>query len=67
MPGNGSSVVGDKKTKNKKQLSRKLKASLDPAEADVGAVAKADQYSVQTNWKGLKGRLVDRQTNNLTY
>jgi hypothetical protein len=24
-------------------------------------------YSVQTNWKGLKGRLVDRQTNNLTY
>ena len=24
-------------------------------------------YFVQTNWKGLKGRLVDRQTNNLTY
>jgi hypothetical protein len=24
-------------------------------------------YSVKTNWKGLKGRLVERQTNNLTY
>jgi hypothetical protein len=67
MPGSGSSMVGDKKNKKQQQLSRKLEASLAPAEADVGAVAKADQYSVQTNWKGLKGRLVDRQTNNLTY
>jgi hypothetical protein len=24
-------------------------------------------HSVQTNWKGLQGRLVDRQTNNLNY
>ena len=44
MPEIGSSMVGDKKN----QISRNLEASLAPAEADVGAVAKADQYYVQT-------------------
>ena len=48
MPEIGSSMVGDKKTQKQQQLSRKLEASLAPAEADVGAVAKADQYYVQT-------------------
>ena len=38
-------IVGDKtkKTKDKKQNSVELEASLAPAEAEVGALAKADQ------------------------
>ena len=42
MPGSGSSMVGDNKTKNN---SVELEASLAPIEAEVGAVAKADQNS----------------------
>ena len=41
MPGSGSSMVGDKQTT--KNNSVELEASLAPAEAEVGAVAKADQ------------------------
>ena len=39
----GSCIVGDNKTENKKQNSVELDASLAPAEAEVGAVAKAEQ------------------------
>ena len=39
MPGTGSSMVGDKNKNN----SVELEASLAPAEAEVGAVAKADR------------------------
>lgn len=44
MPRSGSSMVGDKKKQNKTTNLVKLEASLAPAEAEVGAVAKADQY-----------------------
>ena len=40
LPRSGCSMVGDKKTTTK---SVELEASLAPAEAEVGAVAKADQ------------------------
>ena len=40
MPGCGSIMVGDNKTTND---SVELEASLAPTEAEVGAVAKADQ------------------------
>ena len=42
MPGSDSSMVGDKQQKTK-QNSVELEASSAPAEAEVGAVAKADQ------------------------
>jgi hypothetical protein len=42
MPRSGSSMVGDK-TKQQNNNSVELEASLAPAEAEVGAVAKADQ------------------------
>ena len=41
MPGSGSSMVVDKA--KKKQNSVELEASLAPAKAEVGAVAKADK------------------------
>ena len=41
LPRSGSSMVGDK---NKTTNSVELEATLAPAEAEVGAVAKADQY-----------------------
>ena len=44
LPRSGSSMVGDKKKKKAKQVSVELEASLATAEAEVGAVAKADQY-----------------------
>ena len=45
LPGSGSSMVGEtKQTKNKTTKSVELVASLAPAKAEVGAVAKADQY-----------------------
>ena len=40
MPGSGISMVGEAKQQNN---SVKLEASLAPAEAEVGVVAKADQ------------------------
>ena len=43
MPRSGSSMVGDKKTKQKTKKTVELEATLAPAEAGVGAVAKADQ------------------------
>ena len=49
LPRSGSSMVGDKKnktTENKKN-SVELYATLAPAEAEVGAVAKADQKKVK--------------------
>ena len=44
----GSFMVGDKtnKKQDKKNNSVELEASLAPAEAEVGAVAKADQKQV---------------------
>ena len=42
LPRSGSSMVGDKQQKTKDN-SVELEASLAPAEAEVGAVAKADQ------------------------
>ena len=41
-----------KKLKNKKKLVE-LEASLAPAEAEVGAVAKADQYHTVASWSWL--------------
>ena len=50
MPRSGSSMVGE--DNNKTTNSVELKASLAPAEAEVGAVAKADQKQwVQENFK----------------
>ena len=43
MPRSGSSMVGDNKNNKTTQNSVELEASLAPAEAEVGAVAKADQ------------------------
>ena len=39
-------MVGDNKTTTTRQDLAELEASLAPAEADVGAEAKADQYYV---------------------
>ena len=49
MPGSGSSMVGDKNKNKRTKNSVELEASLAPAEAEVGAVAKADQYSPKLN------------------
>ena len=45
MPISGSSMVGDKQKTTTTTNSVELEASLAPAEAEVGAVAKADQKS----------------------
>ena len=42
MSGSGSFMVGDKKTTTKNSV--ELEATLATAEAEVGAVGKADQY-----------------------
>ena len=44
LPRSGSSMVGDKQNKKQDNNLVELEASLAPAEAEVGAVAKADQY-----------------------
>ena len=46
LPRSGSSMVGDKKTTRQQKNSVELEATLAPAEAEVGAVAKADQYKI---------------------
>ena len=43
LSGSGSFMVG-KQNKKRQDNSVELEASLAPAEAEVGAVAKADQY-----------------------
>ena len=46
MPISGSSMVGDKQKTTTNSV--ELEASLAPAEAEVGALAKADQYGFHT-------------------
>ena len=50
MPGSGISMV----VETKQQNSVKLEAFLAPAEADVGVVAKADQYEVKKKCSSRK-------------
>ena len=58
-------MVGDKNKKDKRQQNWvKLEASLAPAEAEVGAVAMADQKASA----GARGaRLIFLQSTNLQY
>ena len=43
LPGSGSFMIGKQQQKEDNNNSVELEASLAPAEAEVGAVAKADQ------------------------
>ena len=51
--------MGDNKTENKKQNSVELEASLAPAEAEVGAVAKADQKMTKVLYGGQQFQWLD--------
>ena len=55
LPRSGRSMVGEKNKTTRQQNLVELKASLAPAEAEVGAVAKADQHLTSLMTGHFKG------------